>query len=147
MYCPNCGSHVQDGALFCPHCGSKINAATDSSQNSAATAQNTATAAPSAPAQPAPQQNADNGVGIAGFVLSFFGISLIGLICSIVGYQNAKKGAKYKGLCIAGIVLNVLEIVGTIITFIIMVSFLTSPEGQAFLEEMANMQSILMFAF
>lgn len=50
-----------------------------------------------------------NTIAIVGFILSFF-VALAGLICSIIGYQNAKKGAPYKGLSVAGIIISAVWI-------------------------------------
>lgn len=94
MFCNNCGKQVDDGTTFCPYCGKQIG--TPAAQP----------AQPAAPAQPAPAQSTDsNTIAIVGFIFSFFG-GLIGLICSIIGYVNAKKGAPHKGLALAGIIIS-----------------------------------------
>ncbi len=94
MFCKNCGKEIDDKATVCVHCG-----------------------VPTANAQP--QQvvvtnTPNNGIAIAGFVLSFFSFAaVIGLILSIVGLQKSKTpelNGKGKGLAIAGIVLSCITI-------------------------------------
>ena len=46
------------------------------------------------------------GIGIAGFVLSLLGISLIGVILSWIGYAQAKREGRPRGLCLAGIIIG-----------------------------------------
>lgn len=98
MFCNNCGKQVDDNTTFCPYCGKQIG-------TPAASAAQQPTTPPSAPA-PAPAASTDsNTIAIIGFVFSFFG-GIIGLVCSIIGYINAKKGAPYKGLALAGIIIS-----------------------------------------
>lgn len=46
------------------------------------------------------------GIGVAGFVLSLLGISLIGIILSWIGYAKAKREGRPRGLCLAGIIIG-----------------------------------------
>lgn len=106
MYCQNCGQQIDDKAIVCPHCG----VATGKSVQSA--------------------DSKTNAVAIVGFIFSFF-ISLIGLICSIVGYANAPKhGGNGRGLSVAGIVISTISIVIVIIAII--VSAVNSSRGYSF---------------
>ena len=93
MFCHNCGSAVDDDSVFCNSCGTKLNFAPQKStqQPQGSTAANT------------------NIIAIVGFILSFF-VAIAGLICSIIGFQNAQKGAPHKGLAIAGIIISVVWI-------------------------------------
>lgn len=86
MFCKNCGQEIDDNAVVCPHCGvqvGKIEAPVNTNTNS-------------------------NTIAIVGFVFSFL-IALVGLICSIMGYKNAKEGAPYKGLALAGIIISAIS--------------------------------------
>ncbi len=47
------------------------------------------------------------GIGIAGFVCSLLGISLIGLVLSWVGYRQAVRQGRPTGLCMAGVIIGV----------------------------------------
>ena len=109
MFCHNCGHQVPDDASFCGGCGTnlKVNTQVPPSQaqpniqsaapNTTATANTTNTTS----------NTPSNTIAIVGFILSFF-IALAGLICCIIGYNNAKKGAPYKGLSVAGIVISAI---------------------------------------
>jgi hypothetical protein len=46
------------------------------------------------------------GIGIAGFVLSLLGISVIGIVLSWVGFAQAKREGRPSGLCLAGIIIG-----------------------------------------
>jgi hypothetical protein len=63
-----------------------------------------------------------NGLAVAGFVLSLVGIFILWFICGTlgiifgaIGLQRANRGAKYRGLAIAAVVIGVIDIVGYII--------------------------------
>lgn len=82
---------------------------------------------PSAPAAspmgaaPMPQQSSTNGMAIAGLILAFF-FPLVGLILSIVGLSHAKKNnGQGKGLAVAGIIVNSLFMIGTVLVFVLFV--------------------------
>ena len=51
------------------------------------------------------------GLGIAGFVIAFTGINILGLILSIVGLTKSRKAGYKNGLAVAGIVLNAVLMV------------------------------------
>lgn len=95
MFCKNCGKEIDDNATVCVHCG----VPTANAQ------QQQVVVAPSTP---------NNGIAIAGFVLSFFSFAaVIGLILSIVGLQKSKLpefNGKGKKLAIAGIVISCVTI-------------------------------------
>jgi hypothetical protein len=62
--------------------------------------------------QGAPMQTRTSGMAIAGFVLSFF-CSILGLIFSIIGYNQVKKSngmVTGGGLAIAGIIISILSL-------------------------------------
>ena len=86
MFCPNCGSQIDDKAVICPHCG-----------------------VPVKETKPESESKPKNTVAIVGFILSFF-IALAGLICSVIGYQKSKnEGAPYKNLALAGIIIGAIN--------------------------------------
>ena len=58
-----------------------------------------------------------NGLAIAGFVLSFAS-SILGLIFSILGLNEAKKTNNGRGLAIAGIIISVVKLVAVICLFV-----------------------------
>ena len=100
MFCKNCGQEVDGNAVVCPHCGVQVGKIET----------------------PANNTNTDgNTIAIVGFVFSFL-IALVGLICSIMGYKNAKQGAPYKGLALAGIIISVAEMALSFLLSIIIVA-------------------------
>ena len=111
MFCKNCGTQMNDNAAFCPNCGAAANGQ------------------PAQPAQPQTQNNPvaqeGNSIAIVGFVFSFL-IAIVGLICSIIGYNNAKKGAPYKGLALAGIIISIVSMVTALIMTIVIYSYYAS---------------------
>jgi hypothetical protein len=72
-----------------------------------------------------------NGMAIAGMVLAICAVVvswlpgvnfvcwLLGLIFSIVGLRNANRGAPYRGMAIAGLVISLVGIVSIIILVVI----------------------------
>ena len=119
MFCNHCGKQVDNDTVFCPHCGGRVG---DGPAQQPAQ-QQTQYAAPQQPA--APQENT---IAIVGFIFSFFG-GLIGLICSIIGYNNAKKGAPHKGLALAGIIISIVVMLGGVIGIIAYVSIIVAAAG------------------
>lgn len=115
MFCSQCGNKIDDEAIFCAHCGTRV------TRRDAVVPQSYA--APSVQPQYVEQRQAqcncnncpknksanDNVVGLVGFILAFL-CPLAGLICSIIGYNNAKNGAPNRGLSIAGIIISAVEI-------------------------------------
>lgn len=86
MFCGRCGSEVGNGASYCPKCGAKLNEVY------------------------ARCNQDENTIAVVGFIFSFF-IALVGLVCSVIGYQNASRGAKYSGLSVAGIIISIISMV------------------------------------
>ena len=88
MFCKNCGSSLDDKAVVCPHCG----VATDNARSLST-------------------KNTSNAIAIVGFIFSFL-FALVGLICSIVGYNRAKnEGRDHEGLALAGLIISIINIV------------------------------------
>lgn len=109
MICPNCNSHVNDTYSFCPNCGAKIEKRIDPFEPTPPT--------PAPAPKPAPKK--DNPIAIIGFVFAFIS-PLIGLVCSIIGYSNAKTfGSDYRGLALAGIIISAVYMVVSVLVGII----------------------------
>lgn len=85
---------------------------------------------------PGGQPQAGNGIAIGGFVVSLVSIIFTGLIgivlavvagiLSYIGLQNAKKGAKYRGLALAGLIISIIVIVLSIILIVVGVGVIMS---------------------
>ena len=150
MTCPKCGTILAEGSPFCPSCGTQLAAAAappspyDGSQPgspfpSGPGPQGMVPGAPyGAPyGQPGygapgygqpygvpPMMPRTSGMAIAGFVLSFF-CSLLGLIFSIIGYNECKRSGGQvtgDGLALAGIIISIVGMVMTFIWFMAVAS-------------------------
>lgn len=120
MYCRYCGSKLKDNAMYCHNCGAAV--------------ERIQIREPYEP-QPQPQQQQNtqpqllpqtaaksgNALAILGFVFAFlFPLTIAGLICSILGFVKAKKGASLGGLALAGIIIS------SVILFIWFCSFINN---------------------
>ena len=94
MFCPNCGNQLPDDAQFCPKCGKGFSQPRPKRIRTEY-----------APGYFVNGKEVTNTIAVVGFILSFF-IMIAGLVCSIIGYNNAKRGAPFKGFAIAGILLS-----------------------------------------
>jgi hypothetical protein len=74
------------------------------------------------------------GVGIAGFVLSLLGFSVLGIILSWVGLSQAKREGRPTGLCVAGIVIGFVWLAISIILVIVTVVAVDSATQQYYYE-------------
>ena len=117
-FCPKCGTKMTENDEFCPECGTK------NVQKKKRVVEEYEYEAPARSYQPAQQDyygvapQRTNGMGIAGFVLSFL-IPILGLIFSIIGYTKAKEyNDNAKGLSLAGIIISSVFIVIGIIGII-----------------------------
>ncbi len=145
MFCRNCGKQLEDNAIICPQCGLEVTpmprpngnytnnrpcgdnrnnmgngtpnyGANNGPANGASNSMN-GNAYAYAP-RPAPRDKS-NTIAVVGFVLSFF-FAIAGLVCSIIGYNKAKKeGLDNKELAIAGIVISAVEIGICVLTFML----------------------------
>lgn len=70
----------------------------------------------------APVDAPGKGLGIAGFVLAFFGpLSLVGLILSIVALVKSRRAGQKNGLALAGIIVGAVVLVVSTIVIIVAV--------------------------
>lgn len=125
--CSVCGRRPAETDTFCQGCGAPLGASAEGisyrvngstqSAPSAGRPQGVMSTAYAA----APQSGAAPGIGIAGFVLSLLGFSILGLILSWVGYASAKREGRPTGLCLAGIIIGALGLIATVIVVIVIV--------------------------
>lgn len=127
MNCPRCATINLDGSVVCASCGAQLPAAGPAAGYGAAP-YGQAPGAPGYPPGPpagyypppygVPMQMAPStsGMAIAGFVLAFL-CSLLGLIFSIIGYNEVKNSNGMKtggGLALAGIIISIVSLVAGI---------------------------------
>ncbi|TMQ10535.1 MAG: zinc-ribbon domain-containing protein [Deltaproteobacteria bacterium] len=130
MNCPTCGAQNLPNAAFCSQCSTNLMAPPGMP--------------PGAPMPGAPMgygpmgyggppmMTRTSGMAIAGFVLSFF-CGLLGLIFSIIGYNECKKsmgGVTGDGLAIAGIIISILNCIGWISWFVLVASAASAAHGR-----------------
>ena len=129
MFCRNCGSELNDDAVFCPNCGVQTTGGNPNNANNPNNIKSfNASAVSGAPApMPAPMQqpgyvqqpqpSGTNGLGIAGFVLGLLSLGLgfyfcitpiIALVLSIVGVVKMKNYQSCNALAIVGLVLSII---------------------------------------
>ncbi len=153
MFCPHCGTKVQDGAAFCSACGTRLNTPTAADpvpvqpviQPQYVPPQPVTYIQPQVQVQPQAEEKQKNTVAIVGFVLSFF-YPLAGLICSIVGLVKSKKCGQYKGFSIAGIVISAVSLVVSFISSIVfMAMFISSEPFAEFLGAMLILPILMLF--
>ena len=101
-YCSRCGNKIEEGASFCPNCGIDLN----NFNYNAST--------------PAPKKM--NGLCIVGFICSFVFV-ILGLILSIIGYNEAKKsGEDGKEFAMAGIIISAAKLILFLVILILIFS-------------------------
>lgn len=108
MFCKHCGKEVERETVVCPYCGVQI--------QELKTGYNAEKSTP---------------LAIVGFVLAFF-IPIAGLICSIIGYNRAKReNAPNGGLALAGIIISIISIILTVLLlffyFLLLVAIVAAP--------------------
>jgi hypothetical protein len=122
--CPSCGQKLADPSRHCSYCGAApVGAETEVEQGMP-----TGAFAP-------PASLGNPGIGIAGFVLSLLGVSLIGLILSWIGYREAQREGRPSGLSLAGIIIGAVGLVImaiVVIAYIALIASLTSAAGPSY---------------
>ena len=131
MFCTNCGQTLEEGTTVCPACGAVYSAPVIEQPSPIQMGQTPPVVQQVLPVvQPVqpiyqtnvytpPEQPKYNGLCVAGFVCSFF-FPIVGLILSIVGVSQCKKGVFLgKGLGVAGIVLSIIFSILSIIVAIL----------------------------
>ena len=84
------------------------------------------------PVYPPPVGLGTPGIGIAGFVVSLLGFSLIGIVLSWIGYSQAKREGRPKGLCVAGIVIGFVWLLIGVAVVLFMVVFAASVPTETY---------------
>jgi hypothetical protein len=108
--CSSCGQRLADPSQHCSYCGAApIGVGSSAAQ-----------AAPGGAFAPYPALG-NPGIGVAGFVLSLLGFSLLGLILSWVGYRQAKREGRPSGLSLAGIIIGAAWLAITVILIVLIV--------------------------
>ncbi len=117
-FCSQCGSKLNEGAMFCPNCGSAVNQNNIQNQANNQQKQNNYN-------QPNYNNGAQmgmqktNGLAVAGFVCSLVGLFVFPLILGILSVCFSVAGKrrieafneKGKGLATAGLIIGIIDII------------------------------------
>lgn len=100
-YCTHCGNEIDKNAVVCPHCGEILRPEVFN------------------PPAPAPQQETSNVLAILGLIFSFL-MPVVGLVCSIIGLNQAKKmNGNGHSLALAGVIVSAVLLALWLILFMI----------------------------
>lgn len=158
MYCKNCGTLINEGALFCHNCGKEIKTAEPKvdtneqdiiksevnvqEQNPSPFAQPMADAPVNTPTTAQKNEKSDrSALAVASLVLGIVSLlplccvntitAVLGLIFGIISIKSSKRG-----MAIAGIILSVIAIVAALVTLFI--SFIGMMRGVAASPDLYN---------
>jgi hypothetical protein len=112
MNCPTCGAQNLPNAAFCSQCSTNLMAPPGMPPPGMQPGAPMMYGAP-------PIQPRTSGMAIAGFILSFV-CSLLGLIFSIIGYNECKRSngaVTGGGLALAGIIISIISMLFGILWF------------------------------
>ncbi|MBQ8881851.1 MAG: zinc-ribbon domain-containing protein [Clostridia bacterium] len=153
MFCYNCGAKISDGDKFCPYCGTKIktteenmNGTTRDEYDSADKSADDIDAffGDKIPSKDRKRTSSDriysssehysssrstinhkenNGLSIAGIILAFL-MPVMGLILSIIAYENSKKAGEKNRVALAGIIIAICSLALSVIINIFSFEFL-----------------------
>ncbi len=113
MFCPKCGSVVDENAPFCPNCGAALGQPQAQQQQQQQQ--------PTVIYQQTTQQQS-NIFAILGLVFAFI-FPIVGLVLSIIGLNKAKEmNGEGHGLALAGLVVSIVEMVIVLIAVICVVA-------------------------
>lgn len=135
MFCRNCGSPIGQDDKFCAYCGTRVKNMDDAEKktvdsdtdiffgeekikNANVSNSENSTRYERVEIHHIPQKKENNGMAIAGFILSFL-FPIVGLILSIISYDNSKKMGEPNKLALAGIIISICSLVLSAISEII----------------------------
>lgn len=116
MFCPNCGTKLDENVSFCHSCGQKIKKTDDAPEN-----QKTEESYPAAPTATVSRRvdSDKNVIALIGFILSFV-TSIPGIVCSAIGLKNAREngGINYK-FAKAGLIIGIVNTAVLLVVFLV----------------------------
>lgn len=119
-FCTKCGQEYTEGDKFCTHCGNSL-------QNNNSQRPTKPVSLNSLNNQVQTNGNDDSTgliIGILSLVFSLSGfLTLVGFILGIVGLSKNRTNKVGRGLSLAGLIIGILSIIGTIIYIVLLVCF------------------------
>ena len=126
-YCTNCGEKVEEYYNVCPRCGTPLknnHFVSDDNQYRRSNSYSSTSDINNDKRKSSEGESSFDTFAIVGFVLTFF-IPIVGLIFSISGLKSTKN----KGFAIAGVILNSIIVLFTIIIILLYISIIRAALG------------------
>jgi hypothetical protein len=130
MFCPACAHNNPDGAAVCGACGTSLPA-----QGPIYAGGGPPPGYGPGPSPYVVQQRRTSGMAIAGFVLALVSCSILGLIFSIIGYNECKRSngeVEGQGLALAGIIISIVWLALGIIYVIIVAAMVSGARHHGY---------------
>ena len=126
-YCTNCGEKVEEYYNVCPRCGTSLKnnkSVSEDNQYRRSNSYSSTSDINNDKRKSSEGESSSDTFAIVGFVLTFF-IPIVGLIFSISGMKSTKN----KGFAIAGVILNSIIVLFTVIIILFYISIIRAALG------------------
>ena len=126
-YCTNCGEKVEEYYNVCPRCGTSLKNnkfVSEDNQYRRSNSYSSTSDINNDKRKSSEGESSSDTFAIVGFVLTFF-VPIVGLILSILGMKSTKN----KGFAIAGVILNSIIVLFTIIIILFYISIIRAALG------------------
>ena len=126
-YCTNCGEKVEEYYNVCPRCGTSLKNnkfVSEDNQYRRSNSYSSTSEINDDKRKSSEGESSFDTFAIVGFVLTFF-IPIVGLIFSISGLKSTKN----KGFAIAGVILNSIIVLFTVIVILFYISIIRAALG------------------
>ena len=126
-YCTNCGEKVEEYYNVCPRCGTSLKNnkfVSEDNQYRRSNSYSSTSEINDDKRKSSEGESSFDTFAIVGFVLTFF-IPIVGLIFSISGLKSTKN----KGFAIAGVILNSIIVLFTVIIILFYISIFRAALG------------------
>ena len=126
-YCTNCGEKVEEYYNVCPRCGTSLKNnkfVSEDNQYRRSNSYSSTSDINNDKRKSSEGESSSDTFAIVGFVLTFF-VPIVGLILSILGLKSTKN----KGFAIAGVILNSIIVLFTVIIILFYISIIRAALG------------------
>ena len=126
-YCTNCGEKVEEYYNVCPRCGTSLKNnkfVSEDNQYRRSNSYSSTSEINDDKRKSSEGESSSDTFAIVGFILTFF-IPIVGLIFSISGMKSTKN----KGFAIAGVILNSIIVLFTVIIILFYISIFRAALG------------------
>ena len=126
-YCTNCGEKVEEYYNVCPRCGTSLKNnkfVSEDNQYRRSNSYSSTSEINNDKRKSSEGESSSDTFAIVGFILTFF-IPIVGLIFSISGLKSTKN----KGFAIAGVILNSIIVLFTVIIILFYISIFRAALG------------------